>query len=75
MRMKNKPKNKQYEYLVAYMFSKEGCLTPCSGTTQVIRDRKITSWEDIVSIQELITQRIDGAFNLGVYNFILLNGK
>ena len=68
-------KKKQYEYLVAYRFSKEECLTPCSGTTQVLRDRKIKSWEDIESIQRLITQRIDGAFNLGVYNFILLGKK
>lgn len=66
---------KQYEYLVAYMFSREGCLTPCSGTTQVLRNKKITSWEDIESIQRLINQRIDGAYNLGIYNFILLGRK
>lgn len=63
---------KQYEYLVAYQMQREGYIGPCSGTSQIFRDKKIKSYEDIKDIQQYLMKQINGASNLGIYNFILL---
>ena len=63
---------KNYEYLIAYLFQKEGYLGPCFGTSSVLRTKKIASYADIREIQELLIKQVDGASNLSIYNFILL---
>ena len=63
---------KKYQYLISYNFQKEGCLGSCSGTSQIYRDKKIKSFEDINDLIKFLTERIEGASNLAVYNFIYL---
>ena len=63
---------KKYDYLIAYDFSCKGYLTPCSGTIQVSRDKKIKTFDDINELNKLISESIDGASNVSIYNFILL---
>lgn len=67
---------KMYDYLVSYNFSAKGYLTPSTGTMQISRKKKISTFEDINElnkfITESITESIDGASNVAVYNFILL---
>lgn len=63
---------KMYDYLVSYVFSKDGYLTPCSGTTQISRKTKIKTFEDLNEVRNYLTGSIDGAFNLSIHNFILL---
>lgn len=66
---------KEYEYLVAYHYSGEGYLTPCTGTTLISRKKKIKTIEDILELNKYIEGKIEGASNLGIYNFILLGRK
>lgn len=63
---------KRYNYLVSYWFSEEGCLTPSHGTTQIYREKKIKTFEDVNELNKFLEERIDGASNLGIYNFILV---
>lgn len=63
---------KMYDYLVAYIVSREGYLTPCYGTNQISRKKKIKTFEDINELNKLLADRIDGATTLSIYNFILL---
>lgn len=63
---------KTYDYLVAYNFTSQGYLTPCSGTIQVSRTNKIKTFKDLNDLKEFIEKSIDGASNLSIYNFILL---
>ena len=63
---------KKYDYLVAYTFSADGYLTPCSGTVCISRKKKIKTFEDINETNKFIENTIDGARNLSIYNFILL---
>ena len=63
---------KTYDYLVAYNFLANGYLTPCNGTIQISRKKKIKTFEDINEINKFIEESIDGATNLSIYNFILL---
>lgn len=63
---------KTYDYLVAYIFSSNAHLTPCHGTTQISRKKKIDTFEDINELNQFIANRIDGAYNVSIYNFILL---
>lgn len=63
---------KKYDYLIAYNFSCKGYLTPCSGTIQVSRDKKIKTFDDINELNKFISESIDGASNVSIYNFILL---
>ena len=63
---------KMYDYLISYNFTGEGYLSPCSGTIQLSREKKIKTFKDINDIQNYITERIPGASNLSIYNFILL---
>ena len=63
---------KKYDYLIAYNFSGKGYLTPCSGTIQISRDKKIKRFEDINELNKLISESIEGSSNVSIYNFILL---
>ena len=63
---------KTYDYLVNYMFSGNGYLTPCAGTIQISRKKKIKTFEDINELNKLIADKIDGATGLTITNFILL---
>ena len=61
-----------YDYLVAYNFTAEGYLGYCTGTTQISRQKKIKTFEDINELNKFISNRIDGASDVNIYNFILL---
>lgn len=63
---------KMYDYLIAYNFSATGYLTPSTGTIQISRKKKIKTFEDINELNKIITENIEGASNLNIYNFILL---
>ena len=63
---------KMYDYLVAYHFTQQGCLSFSTGTIQLARKKKIKTFEDIREINEFITDSMEGASNVAVYNFILL---
>lgn len=63
---------KKYDYLIAYNFSRREYLTSCSGTIQVSRDKKIKTFDDINELNRLISESIDNASNVSIYNFILL---
>lgn len=63
---------KMYNYLVAYNFSTKEYLTPSHGVSQISRRKKIKTFEDINEINKFLTDSIDGASNLAIYNFILL---
>lgn len=61
-----------YDYIVAYTFSKDGYLTPCTGTMQYSTKKKIKTFNDVNELISMITSKIDGAKNLSVDNLILL---
>lgn len=63
---------KMYDYLVAFDFTGNGYLTPCTGTMCISRKKKINTFEDIAEVNKLITESIEGSSNVAVYNFILL---
>lgn len=63
---------KKYEYLVAYNFQRDGYLGTCTGSSQILTDKKIKSYADIIELNKIITKSIEGSSNLGIYNFILL---
>ena len=63
---------KMYDYLIAYNFNADGYLTTCSGTTQLSRKNKIDSFEELNEVTKFLTERIEGAKNVSVYNFVLL---
>ena len=63
---------KMYDYLIAYMFSKEGYLSSCDGTISISRKKKITTFEDVIDVIEFIKEHNDGISNIGIYNIILL---
>lgn len=63
---------RKYDYLATYNFTAKGYLTPCSGTMHISRDKKIKTFEDLNAVNKFISENIDGADNLSVYNFVLL---
>ena len=63
---------KMYDYLIAYKFDMDGYLSTCSGTIHLSRKNKIKTFEDINDVIKFITDNIDGAKNVSIYNFILL---
>ena len=67
-----KRKFKMYDYLVAYTFTMPGYLSFSTGVSQIYRKKKIKTFEDIDEISEDIANRIEGATNVAIYNFILL---
>lgn len=63
---------KMYDYLVAYNFSSNEYLGFCCGTMHLSRKKKIKTFQDLIDINKCITESIEGATNVNVYNFILL---
>ena len=63
---------KKYCYLVSYVFQKEGYLGPSTGTSQIYRNKKIKSFDDVNELTKFLTESIEGASNLSIFNFILL---
>lgn len=63
---------KMYDYLLAYQFTGEGYLTPCSGTIQVSLNKKIKTFDHINELCQLIKEKTPGASNVSIYNIILL---
>ena len=63
---------KKYDYLVSYIFSAKGYLTPSTGTIKLSRNKKIKTFADIDEVTKYITSQIEGASNLAICNFILL---
>ena len=63
---------KMYDYLVAYNFNADGYLTTCSGTIQLSRKNKIDNFEELNEVTRFLTEHIEGAKNVSVYNFVLL---
>ena len=63
---------KMYDYLVAYNFAQDGYIGMRTGASQISRKRKIKTFEDLEELREFIASRIEGAYNVGIYNFILL---
>ena len=63
---------KTYDYLVSYHFDAKGYITPCHGTVQISRKKKINTFEDINEVNKTIEEYTEGASNLSIYNFILL---
>lgn len=63
-----------YNYLISYIFSSKGYLTPGYGTMQLSREKKIKTFEDINEITEFIKKSMntEDIVNLNIYNFILL---
>ena len=61
-----------YDYIVYYTFSKDGYLTPCTGTMQYSIKKKIKTFDDVNELINIITNKIDGANNLSINNLILL---
>lgn len=61
-----------YTYFVSYSCNKGNyCL---NGNIEITRNRKIKTFDDIVSIQKLIEKKYDMQ-NVVICNFILLNRK
>lgn len=63
---------KMYDYLISYHFSRDECLTPCCGSAQISRKKKIKTFEDINDLTKFVENNVDGAYNIGIYNIILL---
>lgn len=65
-------KHKWYDYLISFTFSKEGYLTPCSGTSSVSRVHKIDNHDEAESVRKFLEGEIDGAENLAITNIMYL---
>lgn len=63
---------KMYDYLIAYKFKQEGYLSAGDGTIGISRKKKITTFEDIDAVIELIKKENEGISNVGIYNIMLL---
>lgn len=63
---------KKHDYILAYIFSKDECLTPCYGTIQFSSVKKIKTFEDINALNKMIENKTEGAKSVSVYNMIYL---
>ena len=63
---------KMYDYLVAYHFHRDGDIGMSFGASQISRKRKIKTFKDLEELREFLASKIEGAYNIGIYNFILL---
>jgi len=64
---------KMYDYLVSYDFTCTKYLTPCHGTIQISRKKKVKTFEDVNSMIEFISGRLpEGSTNVAINNFIFL---
>lgn len=65
-------KKLMYEYLVKFTCMKDDWLTPGSGTSQILRKKKIKSFEDLEDVASFIQSGMDEVTNLAIDNFILV---
>ena len=63
---------KLYQYLVTFSCKKDGILGACTVVSQIYRDKKIKSFNDINSLTTYLTETNEGVSNVGIMNFILL---
>lgn len=66
-----------YDYLIAYNFSSDKHIGPCTGTIQLALTKKIKTFEDVNGVIDLIirsNKEKQGMElkNVSIYNFILL---
>lgn len=62
----------KYQYLITYMCQKEGYIGSCTVTTQLYRDKKIKSFDDINGVIKYLSDCDDTISNVAITNFILL---
>ena len=63
---------KMYQYLVTFSCKKDGFLGACTVVSQIYRDKKIKSFNDINALTAYLTETNEGVSNVGIMNFILL---
>ena len=63
---------KKYDYLVSYHFQQESYLSFSIGTSQISVKKKITTFEDINKVQETLSNSIEKAKNLAIFNICYL---
>ena len=67
---------KMYDYLIAYNFNAEGYLSPCNGTIQMSRNKKIKTFDTVNEVTNYIIDRLNDTYqkvnNVSIYNLILL---
>lgn len=65
-------KKKMYQYLVTFSCKKDGFLGAYTVVSQIYRDKKIKSFNDINALTAYLTETNEGVSNVGITNFILL---
>ena len=63
---------KMYQYLVIFSCKKDGVLGACTVVSQIYRNKKIKSFNDINALTAYLTETNEGVSNVGITNFILL---
>lgn len=63
---------KKYQYLVTYVCQKEGYIGSCTVVTQLYRNKKIKSFDDINEIINYLSESDKTISNVAITNFILL---
>lgn len=63
---------KKYQYLVTYVCQKEGYLGSCTVVSQLYRNKKIKSFDDINEVIKYLTDSDKTISNVAITNFILL---
>ena len=61
-----------YQYLVTFSCKKDDVLGSCTVVSQIYRNKKIKSFNDINSLTTYLTEANEGISNVGIMNFILL---
>lgn len=63
---------KKYQYLVTYVCQKEGYIGSCTVVSQLYRNKKIKSFDDINEVIKYLTDSDKTISNVVITNFILL---
>ena len=63
---------KKYQYLVIYACQKEGYIGSCTVVSQLYRNKKIKSFDDINEIIKYLSDSDKTISNVAITNFILL---
>ena len=63
---------KKYQYLVTYVCQKEGYIGSCTVVSQLYRNKKIKSFNDINEITRFLSESDKTISNVAITNFILL---
>lgn len=63
---------KKYQYLVTYVCQKEGYIGSCTVVSQLYRNKKIKSFDDINEIIRYLSESDKTISNVAITNFILL---